>query len=47
MKNKNIYDVPFNQPTIVGKELYYITQVIQSGYVAGDGAFTKKKIMPY
>jgi dTDP-4-amino-4,6-dideoxygalactose transaminase len=34
--------IPFNRPTIVGKELYYISQAILSGYSAGDGGFTKK-----
>lgn len=34
--------ISFNRPTIVGKELYYISQAIHNGYSAGDGAFTKK-----
>ena len=34
--------IPFNRPTIVGKELYYISQAIHEGYSAGDGNFTKK-----
>jgi dTDP-4-amino-4,6-dideoxygalactose transaminase len=34
--------IPFNRPTIVGKELYYISQAIHNGYSAGDAAFTKK-----
>lgn len=34
--------IPFNRPTIVGKELYYISQAIHDGYSAGDGGFTKK-----
>jgi dTDP-4-amino-4,6-dideoxygalactose transaminase len=37
-----MYDIPFNRPTIVGKELYYISQAIHNGYSAGDAAFTKK-----
>lgn len=36
------YDIPFNQPTIVGKELYYISEAIHNGYSAGDAAFTQK-----
>lgn len=36
------YEIPFNKPTIVGKELYYISQAIFNGYSAGDGEFTKK-----
>jgi dTDP-4-amino-4,6-dideoxygalactose transaminase len=35
-------DIPFNRPTIVGKELYYISEAIHNGYSAGDAAFTKK-----
>jgi dTDP-4-amino-4,6-dideoxygalactose transaminase len=37
-----MYKIPFNRPTIVGKELYYISQAIHNGYSAGDGGFTKK-----
>jgi dTDP-4-amino-4,6-dideoxygalactose transaminase len=35
-------NIPFNRPTIVGKELYYISQAIQNGHSSGDGGFTKK-----
>lgn len=41
MHKKN-YDIPFNRPTVVGKELYYISQTIHNEWSAGDGAFTKK-----
>ena len=34
--------VPFNKPFIIGKELYYIAQAVQSGHLSGDGNFTKK-----
>ena len=34
--------IPFNKPFIVGKELYYITQSVLSGHIAGNGMFTKK-----
>jgi len=37
-----MYTIPFNKPTIVGKELYYISEAIHNGYSAGDAAFTKK-----
>jgi dTDP-4-amino-4,6-dideoxygalactose transaminase len=40
--NTKTYLIPFNRPTIVGKELYYISQAIHNGYSAGDGDFTKK-----
>lgn len=36
------YRIYFNRPTIVGKELYYISQAIHNANSAGDGAFTKK-----
>lgn len=42
MKEKHVYKVYFNQPTIVGKELYYISQAIHKGYSAGDGEFSHK-----
>jgi dTDP-4-amino-4,6-dideoxygalactose transaminase len=42
MRKNNGYDIHFNRPTIVGKELYYISQAIHNGYSAGDAAFTKK-----
>lgn len=42
MKKRDTYDIDFNRPTIVGKELYYISQAIHSGYSAGDAGFTKK-----
>ena len=35
-------DIPFNKPFIIGKELYYIAQAVQKGYLAGDGSFTKR-----
>jgi len=34
--------IPFNRPTIIGKELYYISQAIHKWHAAGDGSFTKK-----
>ena len=34
--------IPFNSPTIIGKELYYISQAIINGHSSGDGGFTKK-----
>ncbi len=34
--------IPYSRPTITGKELYYISQAIHSGQIAGDAAFTKK-----
>jgi dTDP-4-amino-4,6-dideoxygalactose transaminase len=34
--------IPFNRPTIVGKELSYISEAIHKGYSAGDAGFTKR-----
>jgi dTDP-4-amino-4,6-dideoxygalactose transaminase len=43
MKNDLSDHIPFNNPFVVGKELYYIAQaVMQEKHLAGDGAFTKK-----
>lgn len=36
------YRVPFNKPFIIGKELYYISQAVLGGRIAGDGVFTRK-----
>ncbi|MHC4831036.1 MAG: dTDP-4-amino-4,6-dideoxygalactose transaminase [Planctomycetota bacterium] len=34
--------IPFNKPFIVGKELYYVSQAVLSGHLAGNGGFTKR-----
>ncbi len=34
--------IPFNRPSIVGKELEYIIQSVQNGHISGDGPFTRK-----
>lgn len=34
--------VPFNRPFMVGHELDYITEAVQSGHLAGDGPFTRR-----
>lgn len=36
------YRIPFNKPTMVGKEPLYIIQAVQGGQISGDGPFTKK-----
>jgi dTDP-4-amino-4,6-dideoxygalactose transaminase len=35
-------NIPFNRPTIIGKELDYISQAILNGNISGDGGFTRK-----
>jgi dTDP-4-amino-4,6-dideoxygalactose transaminase len=34
--------IPFNKPFIVGKELFYISQAVLDGHLAGNGAFTRR-----
>jgi dTDP-4-amino-4,6-dideoxygalactose transaminase len=34
--------IPFNKPFIVGKELFYISQAVLDGHLAGDGVFTRR-----
>jgi dTDP-4-amino-4,6-dideoxygalactose transaminase len=36
------YQIPFNKPFIVGKELYYVAQSVLGGWTAGDGVYSKK-----
>jgi dTDP-4-amino-4,6-dideoxygalactose transaminase len=40
--SQNGYTIYFNRPTIVGKELYYISQAIHKAHSAGDGSFTQR-----
>ena len=37
-----MYKIQFNRPSIMGKELYYISQAIHNGHSAADGEFTRK-----
>jgi dTDP-4-amino-4,6-dideoxygalactose transaminase len=34
--------IPFNEPTIMGNELQYVTEVLKSAKWSGDGVFTKR-----
>ena len=34
--------VPFNWPSMVGRELDYISQAVHGGHLAGDGPFTRR-----
>jgi dTDP-4-amino-4,6-dideoxygalactose transaminase len=34
--------VPFNRPSIVGRELENILEAVRNGHLAGDGAFTRR-----
>jgi dTDP-4-amino-4,6-dideoxygalactose transaminase len=37
-----LHRIPFNKPAIVGDELRYIRQAVESGHLSGDGEFTKR-----
>ncbi|WP_020526342.1 dTDP-4-amino-4,6-dideoxygalactose transaminase [Flexithrix dorotheae] len=37
-----ILNIPFNKPYLTGKEVHYIYKAVQSGWISGDGEFTKK-----
>jgi dTDP-4-amino-4,6-dideoxygalactose transaminase len=34
--------IPFNKPSIEGRELEYVRESIANGHISGDGAFTKR-----
>jgi dTDP-4-amino-4,6-dideoxygalactose transaminase len=36
------YRIPFNKPAIVGDELRYIREAVESGHLSGDGSFTRR-----
>ena len=36
----SIYDIPFNRPCLVGRELEYVAHAATSGHLSGDGKFT-------
>jgi dTDP-4-amino-4,6-dideoxygalactose transaminase len=36
----NLVPIPFNKPTIIGRELAYIAEAINRGHASGDGYFT-------
>lgn len=38
----NAYRIPFNKPSLTGKELDYIRESVESGKVSGDGMFSRK-----
>src|SRR2546426_468201 len=38
----DLLDIPFNRPSLVGKELGYIADAIIRGQASGDGAYTRK-----
>jgi dTDP-4-amino-4,6-dideoxygalactose transaminase len=34
--------IPFNKPSVEGRELEYVRRSIENGHISGDGAFTKQ-----
>jgi len=34
--------IPFNRPSLAGRELEYIAEAVSSGHISGDGSFTGK-----
>ena len=36
------YRIPFNKPSLIGKELNYIADAILRGHSAGDGSYTSR-----
>jgi dTDP-4-amino-4,6-dideoxygalactose transaminase len=36
------YRIPFNVPSLTGRELEYVKQAVDGGHISGDGPFTKK-----
>lgn len=36
------YHIPFNRPSLAGRELEYMAQAVEAGHISGDGPFTKQ-----
>lgn len=34
--------IPFNRPSLIGKEMEYLAQAVASGHISGDGEFTNR-----
>jgi dTDP-4-amino-4,6-dideoxygalactose transaminase len=34
--------IPFNRPSLVGREMEYVAQAVAYGHISGDGTFTKR-----
>jgi len=34
--------IPFNRPSLVGKEMEYVAQAVANGHISGDGDFTRR-----
>ena len=42
MNNYPLITIPFNRPSLVGKEMEYVAQAVANGHISGDGEFTKR-----
>lgn len=42
MLARSNYDIPFNRPALMGRELEYVAQAVESGTISGDGPFTQR-----
>ncbi len=36
------YHIPYNRPTLAGREIEYITQAMAAGHISGDGEFSRR-----
>ncbi len=41
-RDRRLCRIPSNKPSLVGRELEYVTQVITAGHFSGDGSFTER-----
>src|SRR5262245_36828368 len=42
MNTKQAIKIPFNRPSLVGKEMEYVAQSVANGHISGDGIFTRR-----
>ncbi|MDT8342848.1 MAG: DegT/DnrJ/EryC1/StrS family aminotransferase, partial [Thermohalobaculum sp.] len=40
MRSSGKIEIPFNKPSVVGKEFQYISDAIERGQLSGDGHYT-------
>ena len=36
------FDIPFNRPSVVGREWQYLRECVSGGHISGDGPFTRR-----
>ncbi len=41
------YDIPFNKPFVVGKELHYVSESVLLGHIGGDGPYISAVAITY